>query len=146
MPSTPNGLPYPASTAAPNVPLDMQLLAEAADAYAGDSGNVTVGPINAWAPASRAAATRRIGMLVVCAGQVSRSSTATLTTTFMDVATIANAKHRPARNTSQICPSSGGPVEVSYSTSGAVQARAMGGSIALAAGGYIELSGVWWGP
>ena len=34
MPTTPNGLPYPASTAAPNVPADLQALALALDRIA----------------------------------------------------------------------------------------------------------------
>jgi hypothetical protein len=34
MPATPNGLPYPASTATPNVPADIQALANALDPFA----------------------------------------------------------------------------------------------------------------
>lgn len=38
MPTTPNGLPYPASTAAPNVPADIQALALALDLLMKDTG------------------------------------------------------------------------------------------------------------
>ena len=44
MPSTPNGLPYPLAAAPPNVPADIQALAEAVDARLTSSGSSSARP------------------------------------------------------------------------------------------------------
>lgn len=64
MPSTTNGLPYPASSAAPNVPGDLQALATAVDAW-GTWNNWT--PTLAWTNTTATTAKYvKIGKLVIC--------------------------------------------------------------------------------
>lgn len=148
MPATPVfQIPYPPGNVVPNVPKDMQALAEGAE---GAILGVATGGFSttnaAWSSASLAL--DKVGRLVLPAGgprpvvitPPSTGPSITLTTALTDVGTIAPG-YRPLRPTRFTAQVSGSALEfeVIISNSGAVQYRAYSGTVTL-----TPTSGVYW--
>ncbi|TDE91591.1 hypothetical protein EXU48_15715 [Occultella glacieicola] len=70
MPSTPAGLPYPSGNDQPNVPYDVQQLAEALDPMVNDTGWVPIDVYAGYETKSGTPAVRRIGPVVYARGVI----------------------------------------------------------------------------
>ena len=103
MPSTPNGIPYPAGSDTPDVPYWNQQLAEAVDPYIGDTGWQEIPLAAGIVAGSRAPSYRRRGGVVYLQGYFEAANIPAATDT--DVGTLP-AFMRPDSNLAFACASS----------------------------------------